>query len=240
MKMMFPTPTQPLAVLISGGLDSAILLGLAVKVHPVVHPLYVRTELAWENTERQYLERFLAAIKAPSLRPLVVLDQPVRDLYGEHWSVNGAVPNATAPDEDFYLPGRNVLLLAKALIWCRLHEVPAVALATLAANPFPDATPEFFRDYAVVIGRAVGGKVSAVTPFGSSTKADVIRLGAALPLQYSLSCMSPAGGRHCGVCGKCAERGRAFIAAGVPDPTEYDSRVWEGTAQRPADVRPWE
>jgi 7-cyano-7-deazaguanine synthase len=238
--MTFPDVTRPLAVLVSGGLDSAILLGLAAQAHPAVHPLYIRTGLSWENTERQYLDRFLAHVKTPGLHPLVVLDVPVQDLYGDHWSTHGAAPNATAPDEDFYLPGRNVLLLSKALIWCRLHNVSAVALAVLSANPFPDATPEFFRGFGTAVSQAVGGRVEVVTPFAEMTKAEVIRRGIELPLQHTLSCMSPVNDRHCGVCGKCAERGRAFLAAGVPDPTDYVSRAWQGTTQRPADARPWE
>jgi 7-cyano-7-deazaguanine synthase len=231
---------KPTAVLVSGGLDSAILLGTLAAEHPAVYPIYVRTGLSWEGVERQYLDRFLTAIKTPSLQPLVVLDQPVRDLYGKHWSLQGAAPDANAPDEEFYLPGRNVLLLSKALIWCRMHDVPTVALAVLAANPFPDATPQFFRDYAAIVSQAVGGNVAVITPFGNMTKADVIQRGAKLPLQPTLSCMSPVNGRHCGVCGKCAERGRAFVAAGVPDPTDYASHAWEGTTQRKPDGRPWE
>jgi 7-cyano-7-deazaguanine synthase len=231
---------EPLAVLVSGGLDSAVLVGEALATAPAVHPLYVRTGLAWEDVELAYLRRFLSAIAGPALKPLVVLDQPAGDLYGDHWSTSGSAPGATAPDEEFYLPGRNVLLLTKALLWCRLNQVPAVALAVLAANPFPDATPEFFRDFAAVVGRAVGGDLRILTPYAALAKAEVVRRGRALPLQHTFSCASPIDGRHCGACGKCAERGRAFLAAGTPDPTDYASRQWQGTAQRPADRRPWE
>ncbi|MBX7102574.1 MAG: 7-cyano-7-deazaguanine synthase [Gemmataceae bacterium] len=238
--MQRPDPAQPLAVLVSGGVDSAVLLGLAARLHPAVHPIYVRTGLVWEDVERAYLDRFLAAIAGPALRPLIVFDQPARDLYGNHWSATGTAPDAHAPDEDFYLPGRNVLLLAKPLIWCRMHAVPTLALATLAANPFPDATPEFFAGFADVVSRAVGGHVAIATPYSGLTKVDVIRSGSDLPLEHTLSCVAPRNGRHCGVCGKCAERGRAFLAAGVSDPTEYLSRAWEGTTQRTADHRPWE
>jgi 7-cyano-7-deazaguanine synthase len=110
----------------------------------------------------------------------------------------------------------------------------------LQANPFPDATPEFFHDYAAVVNRAVGGHTTVETPYANLAKADVVRMGKDMPLQHTFSCMSPVGERHCGRCGKCAERGRAFIAANVPDPTDYASRAWEGTTQRSADARPWE
>src|SRR3954464_3620227 len=130
---------EPAAVLVSGGLDSAVLLGTAARRHPAVHPLYVRGGLAWEAVELEQLNRFLAALAEPTVRPLVTLEMPVADLYGEHWSLTGRdVPGAASPDEAVYLPGRNVLLLSKALLWCRLHDVWTLALATLQRNPFPD------------------------------------------------------------------------------------------------------
>src|SRR3954469_4090946 len=101
---------QPVTVLVSGGLDSAVLLGTAVRCRPAVTPLYVRTGLAWEAAERACLDRFLAELPAAGLRPLVTLALPVADLYGDHWSLTGRdVPGADSPDEAVYLPGRNVL-----------------------------------------------------------------------------------------------------------------------------------
>src|SRR6476646_9399668 len=100
---------HPISVLVSGGLDSAVLLGRSLDDHPAVHPLYVRTGLAWEEVELAYLHRFLLALARPALKPLVVLDLPARDRYDVHWSVTGRVtPDASAPDEEFFLPGRNV------------------------------------------------------------------------------------------------------------------------------------
>ncbi|HEY1381068.1 MAG TPA: 7-cyano-7-deazaguanine synthase, partial [Gemmataceae bacterium] len=168
-------PDQPAAVLVSGGLDSAVLLGTAARREPAVTPLYVRSGLAWEAAERACLDRFLAELRQPSVRPLVTLDLPVADLYGDHWSLTGrGVPGADTPDEAVYLPGRNVLLLSKALLWCHLHGVPTLALATLAANPFPDATPAFFRSFADAVNAAVGGRVEVVAPFAGLSKAEVI------------------------------------------------------------------
>jgi len=211
-----------LAVLISGGLDSAILLGDALRRHASVHPLFIRCGLAWEGVERAYLDRFLHALRGPALKPLVVLDQPTADLYGAHWSVTGeGVPDATAPDEAVFLPGRNVLLLAKALLWCHLHRVPAVALGSLQTNPFPDATPGFFRGFQDVVNQAVGGAVEVRLPLGGMTKAAVMHLGRGLPLEHTFSCIRPADGLHCGRCNKCAERRRAFVEAGMEDPTRY-------------------
>src|SRR4029078_5878313 len=129
-------------------------------------PLYVRTGAAWEGVEREHLDRFLDAVATPALRPVVTLEVPGADLYGRHWSLTGRdVPDADSADEAVYLPGRNVLLLSKALLWCHLHDVPAVALAVLAANPFPDATPAFFRAFQAAANQAVGGHLRVETPY---------------------------------------------------------------------------
>jgi 7-cyano-7-deazaguanine synthase len=213
---------SPLAVLVSGGLDSATLLGTAGRTRAAVFPIYVRCGLAWEPIELSILRQFLTGLNNPAIRPLVTLEMPVGDLYGNHWSLTGdAVPSAESPDEAVYLPGRNVLLLSKSIIWCHLHDVPTLALATLAANPFPDATPAFFTAFARAVNQAVGGRVELVTPFADLSKAEVIRCGRDLPLQFTLSCLRPVDYRHCGQCNKCAERQKAFAEASVPDPTEY-------------------
>jgi 7-cyano-7-deazaguanine synthase len=212
----------PLAVLASGGVDSAILLAEAVRSHPAVFPLYVRTGLHWERDELAHFKRFLAELRQPALRELTVLEMPVADLYGAHWSMTGErVPGAETPDEAVFLPGRNVLLLSKAIVWCHLNQVPAVALATLKANPFPDATPEFFSAFQAVVNQAVDGHVEIRRPFASLTKTEVLRRGARLPLDLTFSCIAPVHGQHCGRCNKCAERCRAFADAGLRDRTEY-------------------
>jgi 7-cyano-7-deazaguanine synthase len=215
--------TNPLAVLVSGGLDSAILLAEAARSYPRVHPLYVRTGLYWEAAELAHLGRFLAAINRPSLRPLTILEQPVKDLYGNHWSLTGnGVPAAGTPDEDVFLPGRNVLLLAKSLLWCHLHAVPEIALAPLAANPFPDATPKFFRDFSAAVNQAVEGAVRVIRPYAHLHKSELVRRGEGMPLGETLSCIRPSNGLHCGRCSKCYERQQGFKDAGVKDPTVYD------------------
>src|SRR5579859_5336615 len=150
-----------LAVLISGGLDSAILLGEALSQRPAVYPLFQQHGLHWEAVELAHLRSFLNAVQCSSLKPLEILEFPVRDLYDPaHWSLSGAkVPGAETPDEAVFLPGRNVLLLSKALLWCHLRGVPELALATLGSNPFPDATPQFFAAMEDVVNQAVGGTV---------------------------------------------------------------------------------
>jgi 7-cyano-7-deazaguanine synthase len=211
-----------LAVLISGGLDSAILLGDALRHHAQVTPIYMRCGLRWEPTEKAYLDRYLAALHSPALRPLVVLDQPIADVYGSHWSITGKdVPDAASPDEAVFLPGRNVLLLAKSLLWCHIHCVPAIALGSLQTNPFPDATPAFFRGMQDLVNQAMQGSVEVRLPFGGMKKTAVMRLGVGLPLEHTFSCIAPADGLHCGRCNKCAERRHAFADAAMVDPTQY-------------------
>lgn len=217
-------PPGPLAVLTSGGLDSAILLADVARQAPAVTPLYVRSGLAWEAVELAHVQRYVTAVQLTlsAVQPLVVLDQPTRDLYGNHWSVTGqAVPDAATPDEAVYLPGRNLLLLTKALLWCHLHDVAAVALGVLGSNPFPDASDSFFDAVAAVASQAVGGRLQVVRPYGRLHKVDVMERGRGLPLEWSFSCIAPRGERHCGQCNKCAERQRAFKDAGWADPTSY-------------------
>jgi 7-cyano-7-deazaguanine synthase len=211
-----------LAVLISGGLDSAVLLGEALGKHAAVQPLYIRSGLYWESAELAHLRRFLEEMPGPKPCPLQILEMPARDLYGDHWSITGVgVPDADSADEAVFLPGRNVLLLAKALLWCHLHGVGALALAPLESNPFPDASPEFFAAYQEVVNRAVEGNVQVLRPYAALSKAEVLRRGRHLPLASTFSCIRPVQGKHCGRCNKCAERQRAFGDAGVTDPTDY-------------------
>jgi 7-cyano-7-deazaguanine synthase len=220
----------PLAILVSGGLDSAILLGETLRAGRTVQPLYVRSGLIWEAVELDYLRRFLDALKEPKLRSLHGLDVPVNDLYPPHWSLTGRdVPDAKSPDEAVFLPGRNVLLLAKAILWCHLHSVGAVALAPLASNPFPDATPDFFRDFESIVNRAIGGSVRVFRPYAELTKRAVMQRGQGLPLELTFSCIHPVGTLHCGRCNKCAERRRAFADAQMPDPTKYAPLTSSGT-----------
>ena len=217
---------RQIAILVSGGIDSAVLLGEAVRCggYESVHPLVIRQGLAWEEAEQTHLRHFVEAIAGPTLRPIQVLEQPVDDLYGEHWSLDGrGVPDADSPDDAVKLPGRNVLLLAKPLIWCRLRGVEAVALAILKGNPFADATPAFFGAFGAAVGLAIGGAVRIERPYAGLDKVEVLRRGRGLPLEWTFSCIDPRRGQHCGACNKCAERRRAFDEAAIIDPTDYAS-----------------
>lgn len=218
----FATQAVTTAVLTSGGLDSAVLVAELANADQPVQPIYMRCGLSWEAVELHYLRLYLEALGRPALRPLVILEMPVGDLYGDHWSITGqAVPDAATPDDAVYLPGRNVLLLAKAMIWCHLHKVRKLALGILAANPFPDATPGFISEFQSAVNRAVGGDIEIQRPYANLTKVQVLSRVHGLPLEHTFSCIRPMGTDHCGACNKCAERRRAFHEAGLPDATTY-------------------
>lgn len=214
------------AVLFSGGLDSSILLGQLLAAGHQVQPLYVDCQWHWQSAELQAARRFLVALDEPRLEDLVVLQMPLADLYDDHWSITGrAVPRAHEPDQNVYLPGHNPLLLIKAQVWCRLHGVGHLALGALGSNPFSDATEDFFRQFEAAMDRAISGHVELIRPLAHLSKRQVMQLGRRLPLEWTFSCLSPTGGRHCGDCNKCAERQQAFLAAEMTDPTIYAAQA---------------
>jgi 7-cyano-7-deazaguanine synthase len=215
-------------VLASGGVDSAVLTAEFLRAGRAVQPMYIRFGLAWEAVEEAHLRRFLDTLSGSALRSLVTLDLPVADTYGAHWSLGtDAVPDEHTPDEAVYLPGRNLLLLAKSSIWCALHGYPTIALGTLKGNPFADSSRAFFGDVEALVHTAVGHRLEIATPFAELDKAQVLERGRDLALEHTFSCIDPVGDVHCGRCNKCAERRRAFAAVSIDDATSY--ATLEGT-----------
>ena len=236
------------AVLLSGGLDSAVLLADEAS-RGEVQPIYVSVGLAWEAAERAIVERLLAGSPfRDRMRPLAALSVDMRDVYAaNHWAVEGRPPSYHTPDEDVYLPGRNVILFGKAGVFCAAADIGRLVIGTLEHNPFPDATPQFRDAMQRALTLGLAHELSIEAPFAGLSKAAVIRRGVALgvPFELSLSCMNPkrsgqwsavsdhAGHRplatghyvHCGTCSKCRERHDAFLEAGVADPTEYVERT---------------
>jgi 7-cyano-7-deazaguanine synthase len=201
--------------------------------HDTVQPIYVSVGLAWETAERLAAARFLASEKmGPQVKPLVSLSVDMTDVYpAAHWARTGQAPGYHTPDEDVYLPGRNIVLLGKAGVFCAAAGIDRLAIGTLDHNPFPDATPEFRQAFASALSLGLAHRLEIFAPYARVEKADVIRRAAAhqVPLELTLSCMNPSVEhgvpRHCGRCSKCRERHDAFLAAGVTDPTDYvDSR----------------
>ena len=218
-------------VLCSGGLDSAVLAAHESEKF-LVQPIYVTGGLAWESVERQYLDRLLSTPKfASGVRPILEIQCLTTDVYSpKHWAIQGTPPAYDTPDEDVYLPGRNILLLSKVAVYCALNNINRIAVGPLAGNPFADATPEFFLALADVLSMGLEKPIEIATPFLTLRKVDVINLGTTLNVPWSatISCMNPTQGIHCGRCSKCRERLQAFELVGIPDPADY--------AYRPNDV----
>src|ERR1700694_4109437 len=134
---------MPAAVLLSGGLDSAVLLAEEAARGPV-QPIYVAAGLAWEARERAAVARLLTPEAFGRASALFTLTVDMRDVSpAAHWALQGTPPAYHTPDEDVYLPGRNIVLLAKAGVYCAAAGISRLVLGTLGHNPFPDATPEF-------------------------------------------------------------------------------------------------
>jgi 7-cyano-7-deazaguanine synthase len=214
---------RSVCALVSGGLDSCVMLASLVCQYRKVYPVFIRQGLIWETAELRSLRRYLRAARVRH-EPLTTLHLPANDLYGSHWSTTGRrVPGAKTPDEAVYLTGRNLMLFSKASVFCALHKIGTIAVGSLGHNPFPDATPRFFRDFTTTASEALDFRVKIIAPFRALTKEQVVHRGLRLelPLQLSFSCIAPKRGLHCGRCNKCAERRRAFDEVGVEDLTRY-------------------
>ena len=234
-------------VLLSGGLDSAVLAAHEARSSRVL-PVYVSVGLAWEPAEMVLVEQLLRApVFAGQVDPLARVEFTMRDVYPPtHWAIRGEPPAYATPDDDVYLAGRNLVLLTKAGVVAARHGAHRIALGPLAGNPFPDARPEFFEAMAKAMSLGLDHAIEIATPFLNWQKEDVIKRGIELdvPLELTLSCMNPRAGAtgatsatgaagaagagaapiHCGLCSKCRERRDAFAAAGVSDPTVYANR----------------
>jgi 7-cyano-7-deazaguanine synthase len=210
-----------IAVLASGGLDSSVLL--ADQAHNAeVFPIYVQCGLVWEDVERKALQSFLGALKHPDVKPVTTLSAPTRAIYGDHWSISGqGIPGLEEPDSAVFLPGRNILLIGLAAVWCSTHGVSRIAIGSLAGNPFPDATLEFFRGFTRILSAGLDYHLQVEAPYRDLRKSEVLKRFSELPLELTSTCMTPKNGKHCGRCNKCGERRLAFQEAGVPDNTVY-------------------
>jgi 7-cyano-7-deazaguanine synthase len=220
---------QRVAALVSGGLDSAVLVASLAAQGPVV-PVYVSCGLAWEQAERAAVGELQRLFSKEQVLPVVEFSMPLADLYGDHWSVHGrGVPDAGTDDAAVEMLGRNAVLAIKPLLWCAREGISCLAIATLAGNPFADASLSFFRTLAGVVSTSAGAEVALVAPFRSVTKSALVQSADGRVLAASMSCLVPSwdaeGWWHCGACNKCAERQRGFFEAGVADPTRYRSQA---------------
>ena len=208
-------------------MDSCVLLA-NVAEKGIAHPIYVETGIPWEWAEKRTLKSFIQAIDNPNIKPVTTLTLPVKALYGQsHWTMSEeTVPEYDAPDEAVYIPGRNIILITLAAIWCSLNDVHRIVIGSLAGNPFPDATPDFFRSVASSNGMGLDHPLTVEAPLRHMHKEELLASNLKLPLHLTLTCSNPQLGTddtiiHCAQCNKCRERHEAFIEANISDNTLY-------------------
>ncbi len=219
-------------VLLSGGLDSTTVLAMARRDGFVCHALTVRYGQL-HAAELDAARRVAAALGAAEHREILLDLRPLAR--SALTSPDLAVPKDRPLDEIgapgdvpvTYVPARNTVLLSLALAWAETlgaHDL-FVGVNVLDASGYPDCRPAFvsaFEALAQVATRSGGFRVHA--PLIQMTKAEIIRAGLALGVDYGLthSCYDPtADGAACGRCDACHLRRKGFVEAGVPDPTRY-------------------
>ncbi len=222
-------------VLLSGGLDSATLLAFVKSEGFEVYALSVD----YGQRHRIELERAAALAKASGVEHrIVVLD--LRGIGGSALTSDAAVPKDRSANEmtagipATYVPARNTILLGIALGYAETlgaHDI-FFGANRLDHAGYPDCRPEFFAaftDLANVATKAStqdGHGLRIRTPLIEMTKADIIRAGTRLGVDFSrtLSCYDPdSAGGACGHCDACQLRRQGFAQAGLPDPTLYSA-----------------
>ncbi len=216
-------------VLLSGGLDSATVLAMAR------HDGWRCRALSIDYGQRHRVEldaakRVAAALGAIEHRS-IALDLTV---FGGSALTDRSIDvpsQATSGIPVTYVPARNTIFLALALAYAEVSASQAIFVGVNAIDysGYPDCRPEFLAAFAEVANlgtkRAVEGeRVTIEAPIVGMTKADIVRRGHALGVDFSLtvSCYNAdAAGRACGRCDACRFRRQGFAEAGVPDPTRY-------------------
>ena len=220
---------RPAIVLLSGGLDSATTLAIAVREGFRCHAVsfgYGQRHAAELDAARQVA----AALGAVEHR---VMGIDWGGIGGSALTDPGiAVPEApTAGIPITYVPARNTVFLALALGWAEVLGAQDLFIGVNAVDysGYPDCRPEFITAFERLANLATkagveGGEFRVHAPLIDLTKADIIRRGLALEVDYSMtvSCyQADAAGRACGRCESCRLRRAGFASAGVPDPTRY-------------------
>jgi 7-cyano-7-deazaguanine synthase len=216
-------------VLLSGGLDSATALAIARARGDECHTL------SFDYGQRHRAELAAARRVATSLQAVAHRELRVGlDAFGGSalTDKNIAVPERGGPGIPVtYVPARNSVFLSLAMALAEVVDADRIVIGVnhLDASGYPDCRPEFiaaFQQLARVATKhgVEGGKLTIDAPLISMTKADIIRRGRELGVDYSLtvSCyQADREGRACGRCDSCRLRRDGFAAAQVPDPTRY-------------------
>jgi 7-cyano-7-deazaguanine synthase len=221
-------------VLLSGGLDSATCLAIA-------RDRGFRTlAMSFRYGQRHHVELAAAERVARSLAADYhrIVDIDLRAFGGSALTADIAVPkdrsDATMAQgvPITYVPARNTIFLSFALAWAEVEGAADIFIGVNAVDysGYPDCRPEFIKAFEAMANLATkaaveeGRKLSVHAPLIHMTKAEIIRTGLALGIDYSLtlSCYDPTpDGAACGHCDSCQLRRKGFVEAGVPDPTRY-------------------
>ena len=221
-------------VLLSGGVDSTTTLAVARARG------FQTYALTFDYGQRHAAEIEAARRVAQALGAVAheIVRIDLRAFGGSALTANVSVPKDRAASEIgagipvTYVPARNTIFLSFALAWAEVIDAWDVFIGVNAVDysGYPDCRPEFIGAFerlanlatkAAVEGR---GRLKVHTPLIHLTKADIVREGIALGVEYALtlSCYDPStDGLACGRCDSCALRRKGFAEAGVPDPTRY-------------------
>ena len=216
-------------VLLSGGLDSATVLALA---HERGFEVYA---LSFDYGQRHRSELVAAArvAKALGAKEHRVIKLDLTGWGGSALTDNNiAVPTGpTAGVPITYVPARNTIFLSLALAWAETLGAPNIFAGMNAVDysGYPDCRPDYIAAYQSMARLATragieGEQLVIHTPIIQMSKADIVREGTRLGVDYGLtvSCyQADADGRACGVCDSCRLRKEGFLTAGLADPTRY-------------------
>ena len=214
-------------VLVSGGLDSVTALAIAQDSGFDCHALSI------DNGQRHRSELDSARRVAETAAvPLKILPLDLRAIGGSALTDDIDVPETeTTGIPVTYVPARNTIMLSLALAHAEVLGADDIFIGVNAVDysGYPDCRPEFITAYQRMARLATksaveGGELTIHTPLIDLTKAEIIRRGIKLGIDYSItvSCYQADGeGRACAVCDSCRIRKQGFGDAGVPDPTRY-------------------
>lgn len=228
---MTSTESKDAVILLSGGLDSATVLAMAKRDGFRCHCMAFRYGQR-HAVELACAERVASAQGAASF---VVVDIDLRAFGNSALTANIDVPKgevSTDPDDIpvTYVPARNTIFLSFALAKAEVMGAHDIMIGANAVDysGYPDCRPAFLSAFETVanVGTkmgALGAHVRVHAPLLTMTKAEIIRTGNALGVDYSLthSCYDPSEAGACGQCDSCALRARGFAEADVEDPTVY-------------------
>jgi len=220
---------KPAVVLLSGGLDSATVLAIAREAGYACHALSLDYGQR-HNAELAAAARVAASLGAVEQR---LIRLGLGDFGGSALTDDSiAVPeNPTTGIPVTYVPARNTVMLALALAWAEVLGARDIFIGVNAVDysGYPDCRPEFIAAFEHMANLATkagveGERLHIHAPLQFLSKADIIRRGAELGVDYAqtVSCyQADAEGLACGRCDSCRLRREGFLAAGIPDPTRY-------------------